>query len=66
MRKLSPGALEFLRVARSLAPRQLGDLAVPDEVVRELESVHRALIRLHLEKEPKSMRVLREVKRTWH
>lgn len=65
MRKLSPGALEFLHVARSVAPRHLGDLTVPEQIVRELESVHRALIRLHLEKEPKSIRVLREVKRTW-
>ncbi len=66
MRSLSPGALEFLRAARSLAPQRLGDLAVPEQVLRELESVHRTLIRLHLEREPKSIRVLRDMTRTRH
>jgi DNA repair protein RecO (recombination protein O) len=65
MRKLSPGALEFLQAARRLAPRQLGELAVPEAIVRELESVHRVLIRQHLEREPRSMKVLREVRRAW-
>ena len=64
MRRVSPGALGFLRAARSLSPLQLGDHDVPAEVGRELESIHRVLISMHLEKEPKSFRVLREMKRT--
>jgi DNA repair protein RecO (recombination protein O) len=59
--RLSPGALAFLHEMRGLAPRQLDQAPVAEEAVRELEAVHRVLIRLHLEKEPKSMRVLRQV-----
>jgi len=61
LRRLSPGTLAFLHSMRGLAPRQLGDTSVANDSMRELEVVHRVLIRLHLEKEPKSMRVLKQV-----
>jgi DNA repair protein RecO (recombination protein O) len=57
---LSRPALGFLRRAARLAPERLGGIefgAVPN---RELERVHRALIAAHLERELRSVRVLRE------
>lgn len=59
---VSAEALDFLGRARVLSPDQL--LAVPCSVrvVRELERVHRTLLSLHLEKDLKSSRVLRELR----
>lgn len=64
MRQLSAGALSFLGSARSLSPQRLTDLIVPPAVVAELETLHRALIRLHLAREPRSFKVLREMNRS--
>ena len=60
---LSEGARAFLSVARSVSPRDAGALPVEARVLRELESVHRALISMHLEKTLKSDRVLRDLHR---
>jgi len=60
---LSDGAIAFLAASRSVAPQQVGDVAVPRGVLKELETVHRALITMHLEKHLKSDRVLRELRR---
>jgi len=60
---LSGAATAFLASARSCSPLGLGDLSVPPGALRELESAHRGLIALHLEKELKSVRVLREMRR---
>ena len=60
---LSPAARAFLAAARSSSPFGLGDLAVPRPVLRELEVAHRELIAMHLEKDLKSVRVLREMRR---
>ena len=57
------GSREFLWVARSVSPRDAGALPVETGVLRELESVHRALISMHLEKTLKSDRVLRDLHR---
>lgn len=64
VRSVSPGALAFLTQARGLSPQHLSDLAVPRGVLREIEALHRSLIRLHLEREPRSMKVLREMNRS--
>jgi DNA repair protein RecO (recombination protein O) len=60
---LSAGANAFLAAVRSCSP--LGLLGVPaaPAVLRELERVHHAQIAMHLEKDLKSARVLREIRR---
>jgi hypothetical protein len=60
---LSPGALAFLAHARVRGPRELGDLSRSGGVLAELESLHRALMVRHLERELRSPRVLRAIKR---
>jgi DNA repair protein RecO (recombination protein O) len=60
---LSPQALGFLASARAVPPHQVGAVPADVRVLRELESVHRALIATHLEKSLKSDRVLRELRR---
>ncbi len=60
---LSPGALSFLATAESMPPQRLGTVPLGARVDRELEAIHRALMRLHLEKELRSTRVLRELRR---
>jgi DNA repair protein RecO (recombination protein O) len=60
---LSDGALAFLSASRSVAPSRVNDVPAPRGVLKELETVHRALIAVHLEKTLKSDRVLRELRR---
>jgi DNA repair protein RecO (recombination protein O) len=60
---LSPDALGFLTAARAVPPHAVGTVPADVRVLRELESVHRALIATHLEKSLKSDRVLRELRR---
>ena len=60
---LSAAAAAFLSTARTVAPRDLGDVAVPPSALKELENTHRALIAMHLEKHVKSDRVLRDLRR---
>jgi DNA repair protein RecO (recombination protein O) len=62
--KLSPGALAFLGTARTTSPQELTGLAVERTVLRELEGLHRKLIAMHLEREPKSIRVLKDMNRS--
>ena len=60
---LSDGAQAFLAASRAVGPRQLTDVAVDTRVLRELETVHRSLIAMHLEKTLKSDRVIRDLRR---
>lgn len=60
---LSGDAMAFLAASRSVTPLQVGDLPAPRSVLKELEQVHRALITMHLEKNLKSDRVLRDLRR---
>lgn len=62
--RLSSGALAVVSGLRAVAPRKVGDLGLTTPVMRELESVHRTLIALHLEKELRSVRVLKSMHRT--
>jgi DNA repair protein RecO (recombination protein O) len=55
---LSAHAVAFLREAARLAPEALGRAAPPPEALRELELAHRRLLAFHLEREPRSARVL--------
>ena len=59
---LSVEALRFLKGAGATAPDRLERLALHARAARELETVHRRLLNLHLEKELKSARVLREMR----
>ena len=60
---LSSEAVAFLTASRSVTPLQVGGLPAPHGVLKELEQVHRALITMHLEKNLKSDRVLRDLRR---
>jgi DNA repair protein RecO (recombination protein O) len=55
-------ALKFLKAAGGTSPDRLEALPLQPRASRELETVHRRLLNLHLEKELKSARVLREMR----
>jgi DNA repair protein RecO (recombination protein O) len=61
--RASDGARAFLDAARRCSPFALGAVPVTPAVLRELEAAHRAQIAMHLEKDLKSARVLREMRR---
>ena len=61
--RLSSDARAFLAAVRGLSPFALGDVAVSAQTLAELENAHRALIAMHLEKDLKSARVLRDMRR---
>ena len=58
---LSADALAFIGSAVAVRPAALDGLVVSRDALEELERVHRTLIGMHLEKELKSARVLREM-----
>jgi hypothetical protein len=60
--ELSAEALTFLKVVGSAAPDRLEWVPLGARAGREIETAHRRLINLHLEKELKSARVLREMR----
>jgi DNA repair protein RecO (recombination protein O) len=59
---LSIDALRFLRSASACGPDALGSLPLDPAAAAELETAHRRLITLHLDKELKSARVLRQLR----
>ena len=61
--QLSTAARAFLQASRVSTPVGLGEVAVSSETLREIEACHRRLIAMHLEKELRSVRVLREMRR---
>ena len=60
--RASDGARAFLDAARRCSPFALRDMPVTRAVLRELEAGHRAQMAVHLEKDLKSARVLREMR----
>lgn len=56
-------AQAFLEAARSCSPLAIGEVRVTPKTLRELEQAHREQIAMHLEKDLKSVRVLREIRR---
>jgi DNA repair protein RecO (recombination protein O) len=58
---LSAAAMAFLLTARTIAPAGLGDLDLPPSADRELTRVHQRLIRTHLEKDLRSLRVVQSL-----
>jgi DNA repair protein RecO len=61
--RLSATALSFLHAARRLPPREAGSVPMTAAALGELEAVHRALMGRHLDRELKSTRVLRDLRR---
>jgi DNA repair protein RecO (recombination protein O) len=60
---LSSEARGFLAAVRTMNPQDLAGLATDRSVLRELEAMHRSLIAMHLEREPRSIKVLKEMTR---
>jgi DNA repair protein RecO (recombination protein O) len=60
--RLSADALAFLSRVRTMNPLDLDDRLATVTGMRELESVHRALITAYLDKEPKSIQVLNSMR----
>jgi len=60
---LSDDARTFLSEARTASPLAVGKLLVSRRTLGELETAHRTAIAMHLEKDLKSIRVLREIAR---
>ncbi len=56
-----PGALQFVVESAVVPPGALGGLSVSDEALTQLAAAHRLLLVWHLDREPKSARVLREI-----
>ena len=61
---LSSGAAMFLDGVRTIPPRDVETLGASSRVLREIELIHRKLIAMHLEREPRSVRVLNELRRS--
>ena len=61
--RVSDDARAFLESARTTSPFALGRVAAPRATLRELERLLGAQITLHLEKQLKSTRVLKELRR---
>ena len=59
---VSLDALRFLRSAAGVGPEALQGIPLDPSAGRELETAHRRLINLHLDKELKSARVLRQLR----
>jgi DNA repair protein RecO (recombination protein O) len=59
---LSAAAVRFLRSASRTTPTEAGASRLEPGVLRQLEHVHEKLIALHLEKELRSARVVRELR----
>jgi DNA repair protein RecO (recombination protein O) len=58
---LGAEALQFLRASGRTAPEKVDSLTLDARAARELETAHRRLLHMHLEKELKSVRVLWEM-----
>ena len=63
VQQLSAEAQAFLSAARKIGPQELAGLAADRSTIRELESLHRSVIAMHLEREPRSIKVLKEMTR---
>ena len=61
---VSSGAATFLDGVRKVAPRDVETLGASSRVLREIELIHRKLIAMHLDREPRSVRVLNELRRS--
>jgi DNA repair protein RecO (recombination protein O) len=60
--RLSPDAMAFLRGATARTPLEVANAGLPMGALREIEQAHARLIALHLEKELRSARVIKELR----
>jgi DNA repair protein RecO (recombination protein O) len=60
---LSAEAQAFLSAARKVSPHDLAGVTADRGMLRELESLHRSVIAMHLEREPRSLKVLKDMTR---
>jgi DNA repair protein RecO (recombination protein O) len=60
--RLSHESMAFLRAAGSRSPRDVTAAGAPAAGLRDLEQVHHSLITMHLEKELRSARVVKELR----
>jgi DNA repair protein RecO (recombination protein O) len=60
---LSLEAQAFLTAARKVGPQELAGVSADRAMLRELESLHRSIIAMHLEREPRSIKVLKDMTR---
>jgi DNA repair protein RecO (recombination protein O) len=60
--RLSPDAVAFLRSAGGRTPDDVSAAGAPTRALRELERAHHQLIAVHLEKELRSARVVKELR----
>ena len=61
---LSPGAQAFLTAARKISPHDVSRIGADRATLRELEALHRGVIAMHLEREPRSIKVLKDMTRS--
>jgi DNA repair protein RecO (recombination protein O) len=61
--RMSDEARAFIDAARASSPLAMTDVPVSQKALHELETAHRELIAMHLEKDLKSVRVLKEMRR---
>ena len=61
---LSAEAQAFLTAARKIGPKDLARVSADRAMLRELESLHRSIIATHLEREPRSIRVIKDMTRS--
>ena len=59
---LSAAAMTFLKSAAARTPAEVSDTGAPFGALREIEHVHHRLITVHLDKELRSARVIRELR----
>ena len=57
---LSLEAQTFLAAVRKIGPADLAGIPAPRDAMRELESLHRSVMAMHLERESRSLKVLKE------
>ena len=60
---LSASAQAFLNAARKVSPQDLAGVPADRAMLRELEALHRSIIATHLEREPRSIKVLKDMTR---
>lgn len=60
--RVSAEAMAFLKTAASKTPAEVTAMGAPAAALRELEDAHHALIVVHLDKELRSARVLKELR----
>ena len=63
LQTLSPEAQSFLTAARKIGPQELTGMTFDRAMLRELEALHRSVIAMHLEREPRSIKVLKDMMR---